>query len=240
MVVLVSITVVLRYVFRTGITWSEEFVRYAYVWLIFLGSVTAIKLNAHIGLELVVERLPLKIRIIVQCLGDLLVMGFVVVQTVYGFSLILKAGGALSAVTRIPMGWIYVVFPLSGVLMMIEMVHVLRKHWNMGKEYKDETGYIAFNPFPYFPCDGHSDRFCNRPFLCHHTHIGRNPTVACYPTAIHGERLFHFDGSTFFYPCRCFDGHRRDHKQIGRIRTMLGGPRNGGVVICDDCRRDDS
>lgn len=134
MVVLVSLSVTLRYVFRTGVTWSEEFVRYAYIWLIFLGSVTAIKLKAHIGLELVVERLPLKIKIIVMCLGDLLVMFFLVIQTVYGFSLILKAGGTPSAIMRIPMGWIYIIFPLSGVLMMIEMIHVLRKHWMMGRE----------------------------------------------------------------------------------------------------------
>ena len=133
MVFLVSLSVTLRYVFRTGLIWPEEFVRYAYIWLIFLGSVTAIKLNAHIGLELVVERLPLKIKRIVTCLGDLLVMGFVVIQIVYGISLIVKAGGTPSAVMRIPMGWIYIVFPLSGVLMMIEMIHVLRKHWNMGK-----------------------------------------------------------------------------------------------------------
>jgi TRAP-type C4-dicarboxylate transport system permease small subunit len=60
-------------------------------------------------------------------------MCFVVIQTVYGFSLILKAGGTPSAVMRIPMGWVYIVFPLSGVLMIIEMIHVLRKHWNMGR-----------------------------------------------------------------------------------------------------------
>jgi TRAP-type transport system small permease protein len=134
MVILVSISVTLRYVFRTGLIWSEELVRYAYIWLIFLGSVTAIKLNAHIGLDLVVERLPLRIKIVVMCLGDLLVMGFVVIQTVYGCSLILKAGGTPSAVMRIPMGWIYIVFPLSGVLMIIEMIHVLRRHWSIGKE----------------------------------------------------------------------------------------------------------
>jgi TRAP-type C4-dicarboxylate transport system permease small subunit len=134
MVALVSMSVILRYVFRTGVIWSEEFVRYAYIWLIFLGSVTAIKLNAHIALGLVVERLPLKIKIIVMCLGDLLVMLFLVIQSVYGFSLILKAGGTPSAVMRIPMGWIYIIFPLSGILMIIEMVRVLRKHWMMGRE----------------------------------------------------------------------------------------------------------
>jgi TRAP-type C4-dicarboxylate transport system permease small subunit len=134
MVILVSLSVTLRYVFRTGLIWPEEFVRYAYIWLIFLGSVTAIKLNAHIALGLVVERLPLKIKIIVMCLGDLLVMLFLVIQSVYGFSLILKAGGTPSAVMRIPMGWIYIIFPLSGILMIIEMVRVLRKHWMMGRE----------------------------------------------------------------------------------------------------------
>lgn len=130
MVVLVAIAVILRYIFHTGLVWSEEFVRYAYVWLIFLGSVIAMKQNAHIGLDVAVRRLPCKIRTIVVCFGDLLVMFFLVVLTVYGFDHVrITSHHFVSPVMRIPMPWVYFVFPISGILMLIHMSKTLRRHW---------------------------------------------------------------------------------------------------------------
>jgi C4-dicarboxylate transporter DctQ subunit len=132
MVVLVSISVTLRYVFSTGIMWSEELVRYAYIWLIFLGSVIAIRQKAHIGLDILTEVLPPPLRRWVYCVGDVFVMGFLVVQTYYGVVLILKTQGMLSATMRIPMAWVYCVFPLSGMLMFVEMVRQVHRHWAIG------------------------------------------------------------------------------------------------------------
>jgi TRAP-type C4-dicarboxylate transport system permease small subunit len=134
MVALVSISVVLRYIFSTGILWSEEFVRYAYIWLIFLGSVTAIKQNAHIGLDIVTKRLPLKLKCFIYCLGDALVMFFLLIQIIYGFDLILKTQGMLSSTMRLPMSWVYYVFPLSGILMQIEMLRLFYRHLKMGEK----------------------------------------------------------------------------------------------------------
>jgi TRAP-type C4-dicarboxylate transport system permease small subunit len=131
MVVLVSMQVILRYIFGTGIIWAEEFVRYAYVWLIFFGSVIAIRQNAHIGLDLVTEKLPFKPRRVIYCLGDVLIMFFLLIQTIYGLDIIIKTKGMLSSTLRMPMSWVYYVFPLSGILMLIEMLRLLHKHWNL-------------------------------------------------------------------------------------------------------------
>ncbi len=131
MVVLVSMQVMLRYIFGTGVFWAEEFVRYAYIWLIFFGSVIAIRQNAHIGLDLVTEKLPLKPRRVIYCLGDVLIMFFLLIQTIYGLDIIIKTKGMLSSTLRMPMSWVYYVFPLSGILMLIEMLRLLHKHWNL-------------------------------------------------------------------------------------------------------------
>jgi TRAP-type C4-dicarboxylate transport system permease small subunit len=130
MVVLVSMQVMLRYIFGTGVFWAEEFVRYAYIWLIFLGSVIAIKQNAHIGFDLLMVKIPIKPRRVIYCFGDVLIMFFLLIQTVYGIDIILKTKGMLSATIRIPMPWVYYVFPLSGILMLIELLKVFHKHWN--------------------------------------------------------------------------------------------------------------
>jgi TRAP-type transport system small permease protein len=57
MVVMVFGNVVLRYAFNSGITVSEELSRWAFVWMIFLGAIIAIKESAHLGTDMLVGRL---------------------------------------------------------------------------------------------------------------------------------------------------------------------------------------
>ncbi|MDR6926147.1 MULTISPECIES: TRAP transporter small permease [Pseudomonas] len=58
MVVLVFGNVVLRYAFNSGISVSEELSRWFFVWMIFLGSIVALKDRAHLGMDSLVKRLP--------------------------------------------------------------------------------------------------------------------------------------------------------------------------------------
>ncbi len=58
MVLLVFGNVVLRYGFNSGITVSEEVSRWLFIWGTFLGAVLAMREHAHLGMDLVVARLP--------------------------------------------------------------------------------------------------------------------------------------------------------------------------------------
>jgi TRAP-type C4-dicarboxylate transport system permease small subunit len=58
MVVLVFGNVVLRYVFNSGITVSEELSRWLMVWLTFLGAIVALREHAHLGVDTLVLMLP--------------------------------------------------------------------------------------------------------------------------------------------------------------------------------------
>jgi TRAP-type transport system small permease protein len=60
MVVMVFGNVVLRYGFNSGITVSEELSRWAFVWMIFLGAIVAIKENGHLGTDMLVGKLGIK------------------------------------------------------------------------------------------------------------------------------------------------------------------------------------
>ncbi len=58
MVVLVFGNVVLRYGFNSGITVSEEISRWLFIWITFLGAIVALHERAHLGVDMVVARLP--------------------------------------------------------------------------------------------------------------------------------------------------------------------------------------
>jgi len=57
MVVMVFGNVVLRYVFNSGITMSEELSRWLFVWMTFLGAVLAVRDRGHLGSDMLVSRL---------------------------------------------------------------------------------------------------------------------------------------------------------------------------------------
>ena len=57
MVLLVFGNVVLRYIFNSGISVSEEMSRWLFVWLTFMGGIVALREHAHLGTEILVARL---------------------------------------------------------------------------------------------------------------------------------------------------------------------------------------
>jgi TRAP-type C4-dicarboxylate transport system permease small subunit len=54
--------VVLRYVFNSGITWSEELSRFLFVWMIFIGAIAGLRDNQHLGVDMLVKKLPPKLK----------------------------------------------------------------------------------------------------------------------------------------------------------------------------------
>ena len=58
MVIMVFGNVVLRYGFNDGIISSEELSRFLFIWITFLGAVVALRERAHLGVDMLVSRLP--------------------------------------------------------------------------------------------------------------------------------------------------------------------------------------
>ncbi len=58
MVALVFGNVVLRYIFNSSITVSEEVSRWLFVWITFMGAVVALREHTHLGTDALVSRLP--------------------------------------------------------------------------------------------------------------------------------------------------------------------------------------
>lgn len=72
MVVVVSAQVVMRYVFNGSFDWADEVSRLAFVWAIFLAIPLGIRDSSHVGIELLVVRLPMPLRKLIGRLMSLL------------------------------------------------------------------------------------------------------------------------------------------------------------------------
>lgn len=72
--VLVVINVFLRYFMDTGLYWSEEVATGCFVWSVFIGAAAAYKRRMHIGVDLLVSKLPKSLRNLVTLLVDMLLI----------------------------------------------------------------------------------------------------------------------------------------------------------------------
>ncbi|MFT3962943.1 TRAP transporter small permease [Propionivibrio sp.] len=66
--------VVLRYVFNSGLEFSEEVSRFVFVWLTFIGSVVALREGLHLGMDTVVKRFSRQGKLACYCVSHLLML----------------------------------------------------------------------------------------------------------------------------------------------------------------------
>ena len=104
---MVLLNVVLRYVFNSGINFSEEMSRYLFVWLTFIGAVLTFGENAHLGMETVVRRFGRRGRLICMALTNVIVLICAAVMF-WGTALQHDINASMVApVVGIPMIWVF-------------------------------------------------------------------------------------------------------------------------------------
>jgi TRAP-type C4-dicarboxylate transport system permease small subunit len=129
MVVVVTWQVVSRYAMGDPSPWTEEVARMLLIWVGLLGGVYAYREKAHLGLDLLYQKVGnigkrrLEIITDVSCglfaLAVLVVGGGSLVQLTWELK-------QTTAVLGIPMAWVYSVLPLSGVLIVFYSLASLR------------------------------------------------------------------------------------------------------------------
>lgn len=117
--------VLFRFVFNQPLAWTEELARYSLIWITFLGASYAMSLKAHIGLSILVEKSPIILQRFLIAVAGLVSIGFFWIMIQQGFNLASRSMTQLLPVLRLPMGYIYLVIPISGVILTINLLRTL-------------------------------------------------------------------------------------------------------------------
>jgi TRAP-type transport system small permease protein len=129
MVVMVFGNVVLRYVFNSGISVSEELSRWLFVWLTFLGAIVALKEHGHLGSDMLVSRLPVWGKKLCLVVGQLLMLYITWLIFSGGLAQVRINWDVEAPVTGLPMAIVYaaaVVFAVAAAgLLLREMWRAL-------------------------------------------------------------------------------------------------------------------
>jgi TRAP-type C4-dicarboxylate transport system permease small subunit len=127
MVLLVFLQIISRAVFSSSFPWTEEAARFLMIWVTFLGASFAFQYGAHISIEAFVSKLSQSAGKAVQVLGALACIAFFIVMIVKGIEIIDRAMIQRSPALGIPMGYVYLIIPISAIFMTINVIDVTLK-----------------------------------------------------------------------------------------------------------------
>jgi TRAP-type C4-dicarboxylate transport system permease small subunit len=116
---IVTIEVILRYVFSSSLIFTEELSRYLMVWVVFLGSSIAVRDGAHIRISMALNFLPLQWQRAAAVTADLLILVFLGVTAVEGIRILPKQLSQMPTTLDVPMFWFYLAIPVGSLLMII-------------------------------------------------------------------------------------------------------------------------
>jgi len=117
MVIMVFGNVVLRYGFNDGLIASEELSRFFFIWITFLGAIVTLRDNAHLGLDSLVRHLSLRGKKIAFGLSNLLMLGCCTLMLYGTYKQHGINASTRSAVTEIPMIWVYGIGYITSIAM---------------------------------------------------------------------------------------------------------------------------
>ena len=120
MVVTVTWQVATRFLLNSPSSYTEELATFLLLWISLLGAAYALRQNAHLGIDVVTSRLAPEAQQEARVASFVVVALFAIVALVIGGGLLVSVTlelGQRSAAFQVPMGFVYLVLPLSGLLM---------------------------------------------------------------------------------------------------------------------------
>ncbi|MBY7144519.1 TRAP transporter small permease [Virgibacillus sp. NKC19-3] len=124
LILLVLVQVLARYIFSVPVGWNAELSRYLLIWITWISASYAIRMREHIRITLLVDRFSPKGKKITELFVIFVWSAFAFAMAFVGTEVVLSTQmlGQQTSSLGIPMWIVYIIIPLSGVLMIIRLV----------------------------------------------------------------------------------------------------------------------
>lgn len=127
MVVVIAVNVFLRFVFDTGILWSEEIALLCIVWFVFISFGLGVRQRLHITLSILPRgRIPRWLDATLDILSEVIMIVVGLVMIIFGSTLVKFTMKSIMPATGWPSGIMYLALPFAGTSIVIEsLLHLL-------------------------------------------------------------------------------------------------------------------
>ena len=128
-----------RYVLGEQTRWTEELAVYLLVWISLLGAALTFREKGHLGVDYFVGKLEPSVRRLSAIFVEVIVFAFSAFALVHGgWNLVIKtfASGQVLPALNLPMGYVYSVVPISGVVFCLFAFEHLMAHLSVDFDLK--------------------------------------------------------------------------------------------------------
>mgnify|MGYP001578017471 CR=1 FL=1 len=122
MAAIISGEVFFRYVLNSSLYFSEELSRFCFIWAGFLGASLALREGGHIGVTVLVDRLPPAVQRWLLFVARALVLVLLLVVIVTGASVLPDQWAQQTSTLGFSVFWFYLAVPVGALLMAVQLV----------------------------------------------------------------------------------------------------------------------
>ncbi len=122
-----------RYVLGQSFSFTEEFARFALIWLSILGAAYLNGKREHLSMDFLLQKLsPEKLAKRMQVIEILMFVFALVVMVIGGGNLVFTTLhlGQVSPAMHVSLGYVYAIVPMSGLLIMFYSIYNMRFYSN--------------------------------------------------------------------------------------------------------------
>ncbi len=122
--------VIWRFIFNNPFSWSEEIARYLQVWIILFSSSVCIEKSRHLSIDYLKGNISKKFQKLLHIISYVMISVFSISIIVYGIQFIMRVGYQSTPSVQLPLGIIYIAFPIAGFHMLLESLIILKNIFN--------------------------------------------------------------------------------------------------------------
>lgn len=115
MVLFVFLNVILRIFFNSGLTWSEELSRYLFVFVTYVGAISAMRVNGHLGVDTLISRVPRPLQMVMYVVSQLVIAALMCILVHGAGKMVLQNTESRTAALGISYALLYSVGIITGV-----------------------------------------------------------------------------------------------------------------------------
>lgn len=115
MVLFVFMNVVLRTCFNSGLTWSEKLSRYLFVFVTYVGAISAMRVNGHLGVDTLISRVPRPLQMVMYVVSQLVIAALMCILVHGSGKMVLQNTESRTAALGISYALLYSVGIITGV-----------------------------------------------------------------------------------------------------------------------------
>ncbi|WP_391089841.1 TRAP transporter small permease subunit [Vibrio sp. NH-UV-68] len=123
-VILITVQVVMRYVFQNALSWSEELTLWTFIWFIWIGIAYAFKERKHVKVTFFQDLLPPKVKRVLEIMIDVAIIVFLLTMTYQSYKLITLPYvlSQKSVVLNLPIAIMYSSAPVGSLLSVFRII----------------------------------------------------------------------------------------------------------------------